>query len=944
MVASAAPAEPFGPYLVYERLGMGGMATVHRARERGIEGFERIVALKRLLPHLAEDASFIKSFVREAKLAALLNHVNIVQLFELGRVGTEYFISMEYIDGCDIRRILRHARRVTGPPPINVTVGLLLQLCDALDYAHSRVDDKGQPLGLVHRDVSPSNLLVTRSGVLKVIDFGIAKAQSSHLHTHTGRVKGKLAYMAPEAVAGKDLDSRSDLFAVGVVAHELLTARPLFASKNEYQTLLKVQRGDIMPPSTFNQECPPELDALVLKALARDPNERFASAAALREALQALCRHHDLQTSQREIAQWVAWSLSLEPPSGNFGANTLEQLDNEQARLAAAAAAGGAHDDAVELAWGGGEAPHEQGPVVLEDVPDVSDKHLPGSSADDLDLTELNPPDDLDDDVPPTVPSHGPAPRARGPRAPFGKDLSPALRSTMPGHGPEPRMPSARAQLDAAADIDIDADADADADAGPAERRQVAADGPPQGARPFAPQVPPEALGTMRNMPPVSAAARVRAESVAPRDLPSLEPLLAPAAAGPELDDEEEIDLLATARRRRPAQHISIGASIIARRPSRSRWVVLAGVLVAGGVAAATAGLALRGGDRAPAQGSAQTQTQPPAPAAAAKAPVRTQGTVKFVTVPADTEIAVEGQPAHAGSPWSIELPAGVHQVAIQRSGYKAWLTSLELSPGETQTLRVVLEPLGGAAASTEATLIVTTTPPGLEVVLDGQILAQRTPIRMPIKPGRHAVAVRQDGVEVWRHALDARASVDYEFTPSMDEDKQRERAERAATAPAAPATGPAAAERPTIVDVDRAANAPRAGKPGEADRGTEHQIDSPSLPAIPSAAPAPAPATPPAPAAAPRAPVIIPPSAVTRTGGATPTISAEKLDGVPSTVAAKLCIDTAGRVSSVDVLTKLDPATTGGLAGTLKSWTYAPYQQQGAPVPACFVINFRAR
>ena len=185
------------------------MATVHRALERGIEGFERMVALKRLLPHLAEDASFIKSFVREAKLASLLNHVNIVQIYELGRVGTEYFISMEYIDGRDIRRILRHARKVTGPPPIHVTVGMLIQLCEALDYAHAKVDDAGRPLGLVHRDVSPSNVLVTSAGHLKVIDFGIAKAQSSQLRTQTGRVKGKLAYMAPEAIAGQATSTRA---------------------------------------------------------------------------------------------------------------------------------------------------------------------------------------------------------------------------------------------------------------------------------------------------------------------------------------------------------------------------------------------------------------------------------------------------------------------------------------------------------------------------------------------------------------------------------------------------------------------------------------------------------------------------------------------------------------------------------------------------------------
>ncbi|HWU91415.1 MAG TPA: serine/threonine-protein kinase, partial [Kofleriaceae bacterium] len=391
-VVDAADAEPFGPYLVYERLGVGGMATVHRALEQGFEGFERIVALKRLLPHLAEDASFIKSFVREAKLASLLSHVHIVQIFELGRVGTEYFISMEYIDGRDVRRILRHARNVTGPPPIHVTTGLLLQLCEALDYAHTKVDDHGHPLGLIHRDVSPSNVLVTRSGHLKVIDFGIAKAQSSQLRTQSGRVKGKLAYMAPEAVAGKELDARSDLFAVGVIAHELLTARPLFANRNEYQTLIKVQRGDIMPPSTFNQTCPPELDEIVLKALARDPDDRFASAAELRGALHELRRHYHLQTGHRDIARWIERAFSVEPDLDTGRGDVRVPTPPPDRRR-------GDEEAAVDLAWGGGETEHDPRPVVLDDVPDVSDKHLAGAAG-------ARPHDDL----PPARAPHGPAP------------------------------------------------------------------------------------------------------------------------------------------------------------------------------------------------------------------------------------------------------------------------------------------------------------------------------------------------------------------------------------------------------------------------------------------------------------------------------------------------------------------------------------------------------
>ncbi|MCW5807068.1 MAG: serine/threonine protein kinase, partial [Deltaproteobacteria bacterium] len=392
------------------------MATVHRALERGIEGFERIVALKRLLPHLAEDASFIKSFVREAKLASLLNHVNIVQIFELGRVGTEYFISMEYIDGRDIRRILRHARKVTGPPPIHVTVGLLLQLCEALDYAHAKVDEHGHPLRLVHRDISPSNLLVTSVGHLKVIDFGIAKAQSTHLRTQTGRVKGKLAYMAPEAIAGKDLDARSDLFAVGVIAHELLTARPLFASKNEYQTLLKVQRGDIHPPSTFNQACPAEMDALVLKALAREPELRYANAAELRDELLVLRRKYNLQTGHRDVAQWLDWAFKLETPSAAFGSTTTSVTSVTSDPAAALSlhhitpkpAPRREDEEAVEVAWGNGEIEEGGGePVVLDDVPDVSDKHLGVR----VDFSDIDGGDDHPDhdDIPASQPSHGPA-------------------------------------------------------------------------------------------------------------------------------------------------------------------------------------------------------------------------------------------------------------------------------------------------------------------------------------------------------------------------------------------------------------------------------------------------------------------------------------------------------------------------------------------------------
>lgn len=999
MVADAAPAEQFGPYLVYERLGVGGMATVHRALERNVEGIERIVALKRLLPHLAEDGNFIKAFVREAKLASQLNHVNIVHIFELGRVGTEYFISMEYIDGRDIRRILRHARKVTGPPPIHVTVGLLLQLCDALEYAHTKLDEQGKPMGLIHRDVSPSNLLITRAGHLKVIDFGIARAQSIQHKTQTGRVKGKLAYMAPEAIAGKDVDSRSDLFAVGVIAHELLTARPLFASKNEYQTLLKVQRGDILPPSTFNHACPPELDALVLKALARDPNERFAAARALRDELNALRRQYNLQTHHRDVAQWIEWAFSIEPPAGGFGANTLEHTGQDHgrldARIAAAQARAGApghrgrpaddEEAAFDLAWGGGEAEQDGQPVVLDDVPDVSDKHLIGYRA--SDAAYAGDADDLDDDIPAPQPSHGVLPRARtaggtpsfapdatlpGAQAPAG----PPRRNTAPGPGVRPARQTSgvsRQMLHGPG-----------ADTGPAERTSdvaaprparttsglmspheaeraissAAADTDTDGEA--APESEAIGIGTMRNLPSLPPSARMSGGTVVSRELPSLDP--GEVAEGGQYDDDQLTTLdrkkqvatpapglpLVPAPLPAPLPRPTIGAAIAQRRPRGASaaaaarrlppklWLV-AGAIVFLGAAAGGAALFLSRGSRAKAP---QEVVQEPAP----QPPVRTAGTVKFVTEPTDAEITVQGHPMHKGSPWSIELPPGAHQIAIQRDGYKAWLTSLELSPNETYSLRVVLEPLGGGPqASAEATLILSTTPPGLEVMIDGQLLPQRTPLRMPLKPGRRVIVVRQDGQEVWRQEVDAKPSVDYEFTPSMTEAKQRERAERA--------TEPAnrAGARPAIV-VDRTEPAaPTAIGEAEktverpADPASERVIESPTLPTISQITPPAAPPAEPLPPAA-KGPAIVAPTAVTRVTGATPTLSKSRQAEVPAMVAAKVCIDTAGSVGAVEVLTKLERATAAELSLAIKSWTYKPYTQGGTAVPACFVVSFRVK
>jgi eukaryotic-like serine/threonine-protein kinase len=363
--------ERYGPFDLLEPLGVGAMATVHRGVERGASGFERDVALKRLLPHLAQDAEFVRGFVRDAKLASLLHHGNIVQLYELGRVGTSYFVAMEYVKGRDLRVILRQARRVCGPPPIEVAVALIAQLLDALDYAHGLRDADGDPLGLLHRDISPANLIVSDTGHLKLIDFGMARATFGQLMAHPARIKGKLAYMAPETLAGRRLDARSDLFSTSIIAHELLTATPLFAAREDHAIIDRLQHMQPPPPSTRNPICPAELDRIVLRGLAVDPDRRWQSAAEMRAALAQLAVERKLVATNREVAKWIEEAFR-EPAPGRSARLRLPlpPPPRRPADKRSGGTDGEPDDEVVDIVWGA-SAPHSM-PVVVDGVPDMS--------------------------------------------------------------------------------------------------------------------------------------------------------------------------------------------------------------------------------------------------------------------------------------------------------------------------------------------------------------------------------------------------------------------------------------------------------------------------------------------------------------------------------------------------------------------------------------------
>jgi serine/threonine protein kinase len=279
---------PFGKYTLFERIGRGGMADVFKARIQGPAGFERTFVVKRILAHLSDDPSFTKMFIDEAKIAAKLTHPNIVQVFELGNVDGEYFMSMEYVRGHDLAETMRTLWARVGPPRPELVAYVGREMCRALAYAHEFTSDDGQVLGMIHRDVSPSNVMLSFDGAVKLLDFGIAKAlggDSMDESTKSGTLKGKFAYMAPEQTVSNEIDRRIDIFATGIVLHEILTGRRLFKGDNDMQTIERVRQCEVGPPSLHNPLCPPALDQIVLQALARDRDDRYQSSSEMADAL-----------------------------------------------------------------------------------------------------------------------------------------------------------------------------------------------------------------------------------------------------------------------------------------------------------------------------------------------------------------------------------------------------------------------------------------------------------------------------------------------------------------------------------------------------------------------------------------------------------------------------------------------------------------------------------
>ncbi|NRD57108.1 protein kinase domain-containing protein [Corallococcus exiguus] len=312
---------PFGKYLLLDRVNIGGMAEVWRGKQFGASGFERLVAIKRILPNIAEDEEFISMFIDEAKISVQLTHANIAQIYELGQIASSYFISMEYIPGKDMRAIFDRCRKKGEPAPVPLVAFCVAKMCEGLDYAHRKKDGMGRELNIVHRDISPQNVLVSFEGEVKVIDFGIAKAAGKATKTQAGILKGKFGYMSPEQIRGLPLDRRSDVFAIGVCLYEMLTGERLFVGDSDFSVLEKVRKAEVPSPSTYNRRIPEALERIVLKSLAKDVEERYQYASELGDDLQRFLLTSDSIFGRKDLMQYMKSTFA-------------EEVEREKQRLA----------------------------------------------------------------------------------------------------------------------------------------------------------------------------------------------------------------------------------------------------------------------------------------------------------------------------------------------------------------------------------------------------------------------------------------------------------------------------------------------------------------------------------------------------------------------------------------------------------------------------------
>jgi serine/threonine-protein kinase len=316
-------------YRVIERLESGGMAEVFRAESEGLQGFRKQVAIKRVLPNLSSKKKFISMFLDEARLSAQLSHSNCVQVFDIGVGDNAYFIVMEFVDGGNLKSIIDHIKKTGRDFPVEAAVYICLEICKGLAYAHELTDSNGTALHIVHRDMSPPNVLITKYGEIKIVDFGLAKANSQLEKSEPGIIKGKFSYLAPEAAMGQDVDARTDIFAIGIMLWELLSGQRLFLGDTDFQTVKKVQSAVVPSISQINKKVPKDLEVILGRALAREPAQRYQTARELGYDLTRFLFKFGVPVSTFEIGKLVQGAMKERQAKRPVQASIIDKLIEE---------------------------------------------------------------------------------------------------------------------------------------------------------------------------------------------------------------------------------------------------------------------------------------------------------------------------------------------------------------------------------------------------------------------------------------------------------------------------------------------------------------------------------------------------------------------------------------------------------------------------------------
>jgi serine/threonine-protein kinase len=429
-------------YRVLERLASGGMAEVFLAESAGIEGFKKQVAIKRVLPALSEKKRFIAMFLDEARLSAHLSHSNVAQVFDIGVGDNAYFIVMEYVDGADLKQIIEFMKKSNRSFAVETACFIASKICEGLTYAHELRATDGQPLHIIHRDMSPPNVLITKHGEVKIVDFGLAKATSQLEKSEAGIIKGKFGYLSPEAAQGKEFDLRTDIFAVGIILWEMLSGRRLFYGETDFATVKQVQEAKIPSLRAENPAVPAELERILARALAREPTARYPSARDLGRDLTGFLFKFGRPVTSYDVAEVVRAAVALRKKSQPDKSSIIDKLIEEalleftslEDKGAPAARPGEGREEPLKLAFEDiGNWAAELGPV--------SRKPFPSAAFEEGNLAALEETDPRMKPLPlpleelmPAVAGHD-----AGPAPPAGRDGGPAPRT---GHGGGPAAPT----------------------------------------------------------------------------------------------------------------------------------------------------------------------------------------------------------------------------------------------------------------------------------------------------------------------------------------------------------------------------------------------------------------------------------------------------------------------------------------------------------------------